>query len=156
MIKTNTYIICNSALVPRLKSIEHFKINLGQALVDKTMNFNPTDLTIQKHYLFHDEIINLVGFIGSLAVYTKTNLDMTHIYMYNEKESFDYTLDTNMSLYDNINFSLGLFFDKIGIKSNVVTKSEEPVLHDVEYVKPDKKMSDMTKAERIAYARNLK
>jgi hypothetical protein len=155
MIKTNTYIVCNSSLVMKLKSIPHFNMNLGQSLIDKKMNFNPADITIQKHYLFHDEIINLVGFIGSLTVYTKSDSLMDRIYLYNEKETFDYTLDANMSLYDNINLALGLFFDKLGIKSNVVTKPEEPIAEPV-YVKPNKKMSEMTEAERILYARNLK
>lgn len=155
MIKTNTYIVCNSSLVSKLKSIPHFEMNLGQALIDKKMNFNPTDLCIQKHYLFHEDIINLVGFIGSLAVYTKSNSNMDNIGLYNEKESLEYALDQNMSLYDNINLALGLFFDKLGIKSNVVTTVEEPV-KEPEYVKPDKKMSEMTEAERIQYARNLK
>lgn len=155
MIKSNTYIVCNSSTVARLKQIQHFKVNLGQALIDRSMNFNPTDMSIQKHYIFHNDIINLVGFIGALAVYTKTNSEVDHIYLYNEKESFDYTLDGNMSLYDNINTSLGLFFEKIGIKNTVSTVNPEPI-KEPEYVKPAKKMSEMTEAERIAYARNLK
>jgi len=155
MIKTNTYIVCNSILVPKLKLIEHFKLNLGQSLIDKSMKFLPGDITVQKHYLFHNEIINLVGFIGSLAIYTRADSDMTHLYMYNEKESFDYTLDSYMSLYDNINLGLGLFFDKLGIKSNVQTNAE-PEVKISEYIKPNKKLSEMTEAERIAYVRNLK
>lgn len=155
MIKTNTYIVCNSILVPKLKHIQHFKINLGQALIDKSMKFQPADITVQKHYLFHNEIINLVGFIGSLAIYTRTDCDLQHLYMYNEKESLDYAIDGNMSLYDNINTGLGLFFDKLGIKSNVVTKAE-PEAVIPEYVRPNKKLSEMNQEERIAYARNLK
>lgn len=155
MIKTNTYIVCNSSLVQKLKTVEHFKINLGMQLHDKLMKFNPEDINIQKHFLFFDDIINMVGYIGSLAIYTKTQSNVNHICLYNEKESFDYTLDDNMSLYDNINLSLGLFFDKLGIKSNVVTKNEEHLVEQ-EYVRPNKKLSEMNHAERIQYVRNNK
>lgn len=154
-IKTNTYIVCNSSLVQRLKQIQYFKINLGQQLHDKQMKFNPVDLNIQKHFIFFDVIINMVGYIGSLSVYTKTQTDINIISLYNEKESFDYTIDDNMSLYDNINLALGLFFDKLGIKSNVVTKDEQQ-LQPVEYVRPNKKLSEMNETERIAFARNRK
>jgi len=154
-IKTNTYIVCNSGIVQKLRNIKDFKINLGQQLHDKQLKFNPVDLNIQKHYLFFNDIINMVGYIGSLAVYTKPTSLFDHIYLYNEKESFDYTIDNNMSLYDNINLALGLFFDKLGIKSNVVTK-DEVFVDETVYVKPNKKLSEMNLAERIAYVRNNK
>lgn len=155
MIKSNTYIVCNSALVSKLQTIKHFKLNLGQALIDRQMNFNPADTIIQKHYLFHNKVIQLCGYIGSLAIYTSPSATFDILALYNDKDYLDYAIDSNMSFYDNINLGLDIFFTKMGIKSNVVTKTEE-MPTPPEYVKPNKSFKDMTEYERIQYARNLK
>ena len=155
MIKTNTYIVINSTLVQKLKHIEAFKMNLGLSLIDKKNSFMPADINIQKHVIFHNSIINLVGYIGALPVYTATNSDTSAIMLYNEKESLKYAIDDTMSMYDNINVALDLFFTKIGIKKNVVTTPDKK-LEPAEYVQPTKKLSDMTELERIDFARNRK
>lgn len=162
MLKTNTYIVCNSSLVPKFKQIEHFKLNLGQSLIDKSnTTFSTKDITIQKHFMFHNNIIYLCGFIGSLSIYNNATCDISNISLHNEKEIFDYTLDNNMSLYDNINLALDLFFDKLGMINHVVTKKDEPMAiieqeTKEEYIKPNKKLFEMTDSEKMSFLRNRK
>lgn len=154
MIIADTYIVVNSMLLSKLRHIEHFTLDLGSALTT-TQKFNPKDVNIQKHYMMHHDIINMCGSIGTLFIYTKPTMDINKLYLYNEEESFDYTINDNLSLYDNINLALSLFFEKLGIESNVNTKKQEEIKIP-EYVKPDKPLNQMTMEERIAFLRNRK
>ena len=157
MIKAETYIVCNSSLVPKFKTITAFKLNLGQKLITDQQQFLPNDVKIQKHYIFYKKIINLIGYIGTLSIYTDNYTKTNEIVLYNDTNEFVYTLDDNMSLYDNINLALQLFFKQHGLIKDVETKVEDkkdPAPQ--EYVKPDKPLSEMTEYERIQFARNRK
>lgn len=157
MIKAETYIVCNSSLVPKFKTISAFKMNLGQKLITDQQQFLPNDVKIQKHFIFYRKIINLIGYIGTLSIYTDNYTNKDEIVLYNDNNELVYKLDDNMSLYDNINLGLQLFFKQHGLVKDVETKVEDkkdPAPH--EYVKPDKPLSEMTEAERIQYARNIK
>ena len=151
-LKQNTYIICHGNLISKLKQISHFKLNLGKALVDSSLKFNPSDVNIQKHYLFFNKIINMCGYIGSLPIYNYSAININNIHLYNDKEEFIYELDNNLSLYDNINLSLDLFFNKLGLKNNIQTTNEE--LPEIKYIKPNKPMSELSLEERIMMLRN--
>jgi hypothetical protein len=156
MQKIDTYMICNSALITKLKTVKGFSLNLGQALINNS-KFMPKDVKIQKHYLYYNEIINLIGYIGTLSIYTQTQCKHNTLILYNEKEVFQYTLDNYLSVYDNINTSIDLFFTKIGLKKDISTIVEEEIqIVKPEYVKPDKLMSEMNEEERIMFARNFK
>lgn len=155
--KIDTYLVCNSSLVPKLKNIQHFKLNLGQSLINNNNKFLPNDVKIQKHYLYFQQIINLVGYIGTLSVYTNSLCKNNTLILYNNQEQFLYELDPNLSTYDNINTAIDLFFTKIGFKQDINTeKPKEIEIKEEEYVKPNKSLFEMSEAERIAYARNLK
>lgn len=156
ILKNNTYLVCNSGHVPRLRQISHFKLNLGQSLIDKQNKFIPQDLNIQKHYIFHNTIIQLCGYIGSLPIYTNPSHDLRCLEVCNEKESLMYTIEDNMSMYDNVNSALGLFFDRVGITTPVTKVEDAEPVAVVEYVRPNKKLSEMTMDERIAFLRNRK
>lgn len=156
MILNETYIVCNSLLIPKIKQIEFFKLDLGQALSNSSNQFNPADIKIQKHFMYHSEIINLEGHIGTLSIYTNRLADLNTFKIYNNDNMLEYTMDEYLSIYDNINTALKLFFDKYNIKKDVSTKVEQIENKTEEYVKPAKKFTEMTEAERIAYARNLK
>jgi hypothetical protein len=150
-IKTNTYITCSSNLVNKLRQIPNFELNLGQSL--KTFDrFAPQDVNIQKHYIFFNQIIQMCGYIGSLAVYNTNNIGMDELGVYNENESLMYKLDGNLGIYDNINTALGIFFEKIGIAAPVISEPEK--VEELVYIRPDKKLSEMTKEERILFSRN--
>lgn len=148
----STYIVVHSNLVNRLKNITHFKLDLGTSIVNAQNMFQPNDVFIQKHYMFHGDIIHCLGHIGSLPVYSQLKTPHNTIRFCNEMETLDYHLNDLMSLYDNINTGLDLFFTKIGLKNNLSTVKETestPV-----YVAPDKPLSEYTEAERIALIRS--
>ena len=151
---TNTYIVVSSNITNKLKNIEHFKFDLGSRLIDFNRgSFLPADVIIQKHYMFHNEIINLIGYIGSLPIYTHPQILFNNIKLVNEKNALVYNLDDNLSLYDNINLGLDIFFNKFEYinKPSTIKKEEKKDI----YIKPNKNMSGMTESERILYARNL-
>lgn len=154
MIFNDTYIVCNSELIPKFKTIKQFTLDLGKSLINSAFQFNPADVKIQKHYMAYSEIINLGGYIGSLCIYTNRSLNINTFNIYNEDKMFEYVIDTNISLYDNINLAIDTFFKKYEIKKDVVTTNTEISNAEKEYIKPDKKLTDMTEAERIQYARN--
>lgn len=151
-LKQNTYIICNGSLIQKLKKIQHFKLNLGKSLTDTSFKFNPNDINIQKHYLFFNKLINMIGYIGALPIYSYSGILIDDIYLYNDKEEFIYHLDDKLSLYDNINLSLDLFFTKIGLTNDIKTTIDE--LPEIKYIKPDKSISELSLQERILYLRN--
>src|SRR5690348_13832715 len=113
--KSDTYIVCNSNLINKLKNIVHFKLDLGQSLIDKQNKFLPQDLFIQKHFIFHNQIIHLCGYLGSLPIYTYNQAKINMLYMYNQSDSLDYVMDDILSIYDNINEALNIFFTKLNI-----------------------------------------
>jgi hypothetical protein len=151
-----TYIVCHSTQVNKLKQIKHFKMDLGMAIVNKQNMFQPQDMFIQKHYLFYGDIIHSLGSIGALPVYSQNQLPSDCIMFCNEAESFKYKLMENLSIYDNINTGLDLFFKKIGINNNVSTEKtpENTESKPAAYVAPNKPMSEYTEAERIAFMRS--
>jgi len=89
---SETYIVINSLLVSKLKQIKHFELNLGTSLLNGAKQFLPSDVKIQKHYIYFNENILLVGYIGSLAFYTNNRLNTTFIELYNEKDVLIYAL----------------------------------------------------------------
>jgi hypothetical protein len=154
MIKKDTYLVINKQLTPKLKNIKQFKLNLGTKLIGNNDRFMPNDVNIQKHYMFFQNVILLIGTIGTLKVYTKYELKFNEIQICNEDKSFNYTLDENLSVYDNINESLDIFFNKYNLEKNITTTVEKETLK--QYTAPDKPFKEMTVQERILYARNNK
>lgn len=148
----STYMVTHSSLMTRLKNINHFRMDLG-SIVNKQNMFQPSDMFIQKHYTFYGTIIHSLGFIGSLPVYSLNSLSMNTIMFCNETESFMYKCNDNLSVYDNINTGLDLFFTKLGIKNKISTVKEETTDSKIPYVIPNKPMNEFTEAERIAYIR---
>ena len=158
MRKKSTYIVINSTLIPQLKKISAFKLNLGMSLISRNMHqFMPEDVNIQKHYLFFGTIINMCGYIGSLPVYTNTTQKIDNIMLYNEKDSLTHLIDNNIDMYSNLNNGLNIFFEQIGlnVKSTTITKKEETITIP-EYVKPNKPLNEMNMEERMAYLRSQK
>ncbi len=149
----STYIVTHSSLMNRLKQINHFKMDLGSSIVNKNNMFQPSDMFIQKHYTFYGDIIHCLGFIGSLPVYSQNKLQLNTILFCNELESFNYKLNDMLSLYDNINTGLDLFFQKIGLKSDVSTVKEAES-KPAPYVAPNKPLAQYTEDERIALIRS--
>lgn len=149
----STYIVTHSSLVNRLKQISHFKMDLGTSIVNKNNLFQPSDMFIQKHYTFYGDIIHCLGFIGSLPVYSQNKLQMDRILFCNEMESFNYKLNEMLSLYDNINTGLDLFFQKLGFKNNVSTVKEAES-KPAPYIAPDKPLAQYSEDERIALIRS--
>jgi len=137
---SETYIVANTNLIQIFKNIKEFTIDLGTKLMNDNGQFHPTDLIIQSHYVYHKEIIQSLGNIGSLLVYNSNQITNNSIAIYNEDRRFEYALDENLSLYDNINMAFDLF-----IKIYDKPKKVQPV--------PSKPFKDMNEAERIAYAR---
>lgn len=150
---SETYIVINSLLVSKLKQIKHFELNLGTSLLNGAKQFLPSDVKIQKHYIYFNENILLVGYIGSLAFYTNNRLNTTFIELYNEKDVLIYAL-TGIDLYSDINLALDQFIKKYEtVKPNIVPEIKEEVKQE-EYIKPNKKLSELSLEERIAYVRN--
>ncbi len=156
MILRDTYIVCNSSIITLFKSIKHFKLDLGRALINNAQQFNPSDVIVQKHYMLHSEIINMAGHIGSLTIYTNRTCKNNEFIVYNMSNKLEYIMNENTDLYENINNSIDLFFDKFEIKKDINTDAEivAEISEIPEYVKPEKKLGEMTMEERIAFARN--
>lgn len=152
MIKRDTYLVINKQLTPKFKNIKQFKLNLGTKLIGNNDKFMPNDVNIQKHYMFFQHVILLIGNIGTLKVYTKFDLKFNEIQVCNEDKSFIYTLDDNLSIYDNVNTVLDIFFEKYNLENNISTEINQT--KEKQYEIPDKDFKDMTIQERILYARN--
>jgi len=139
--------------------IKQFELDLGKSLVTMdTKKFLPGDTIIQKHYMFHNEIIQKLGDIGTLKIYSNVKLNFNTIVIYNDNDSLVCDLNNNLSLYDNINLSLDLFFNKNNIKKDVSTTivKEEPAIVEESVIISNKPKNEMTMEERILYARSLK
>ena len=148
----NTYIICHSSLTNKLKNIKNFTLDLGMALTNRhDSKFNPSDVNIQKHNIFHNDIILKIGKIGSLLIYNSEKIKHNQIYVVNDKILEIYTINEYTSLYDNLNVFFEMFLNKHNIKIQEETK---PI--KIEETKPlvTKPLSEMTKEERILFARS--
>ena len=149
-----TYIVCDSLMNRIFKNFEGFTIDLGYALTERrtkesNAKFDPIDSQIQSHYINYKEIIQRYGKIGMLNVYNKAFLPPGELHVINNGMKMIYKYDEMRTPFDNVNEAIAKFREKFEVK---VTEAE-PVK---EYVAPDKKLKEMTEAERIAYARNLR
>lgn len=158
MIQFNdTYIICNSSLVQKLRAIPQFKLDLGKSLLNMENKYNPGDVKIQKHHIFHNDILVKCGNIGSLNIYNSSKYKNNEICVCSDKILDIFTIEDNMSIYTIINRILDNFFKKHNVVKDVSTKvEEEKEIKEEVYNKPDKPLNEMTEAERISYVRNLK
>lgn len=149
-----TYLVCNLSVLDQLKQIEGFKIHLGQQLLNQKQEFNPGDVNIQMHVAFFQDIIQMVGFLGSLQIYTSNKQNSNSISIINEKNKIDVQLNLHNSIYEAINDGLNSMALITGYKvktEEIKIKKEEEI-----YVRPDKKLEEMSISERIAFARNRK
>lgn len=147
-----TYMICHANLLGELKKVEGFKVNLGQSLLNQQMQFNPQDVNIQMYLAFFNGIIQLIGYLGSLPIYSSHSQSTTVISIINEKNKVDITLRQSYTLTQSINEGLNNMALITGHK--VKTEEKEIVIKEEKYVRPNKKLEEMTQAERIAFARN--
>lgn len=150
---SKTYMICHSHLLNTLKEIDGFTINLGQSLLNQNHQFNPADINIQTHLSFFNEQIQLIGFLGSLQIYTSFKQPIDAISIINERNKVDVGLEQNKTLYVSINEALKSMALITGYHVKTEDKMNKKEKIEV-YVRPDKNLEDMSIAERIAYARN--
>lgn len=161
MLLHETYIVCNSQNINHFKKIEHFKLDLGKQLLDvqkRGKTFQPGDVKVQTHLIFHDDLIMKCGSIGTLGIYTSNLIDKYTIRICNGQLYTDYKLDPNTSLYDNMNTMLDLFMET----NNMIPKEpldvskddEEKENQNIQENIPSKPLSEMNMEERIAYARS--
>lgn len=152
------YIVCNSSLSQKLKAIPQFKLNLGVSLIDSnTKSVNTQDVIIQKHHMNYTQIIQMVGYIGSLPIYSHPSHNTNILSVCSGKNRIDHELG-HTGIYNEINLALDLMFTKLGLnKPKEVIKEviPETVPEKKAYVLPNKKLNEMTISERIAYARNI-
>ncbi len=149
---SKTYLVCNSYLLAQLRQIEGFSINLGQSLLNQAHEYNPADINIQMHRNFFDEQIQLIGFLGSLQIYTSYRQPVSVVSVVNEKHKVDSNLEGNKTLYATINEALKSMALITGY--TVKTENKIKIEKDEVYVRPDKKLEEMSMAERIQFARN--
>lgn len=149
-----TYIVCNSSLIREISKIDGFIMNLGQALLNKQKNtLYPSDVCIQTHILFFNEIILLNGYLGSLHVYSNNSYNVNTIGLFNGQERIDLSLDSSSDIFNVINKGLKEMALKTGYTTSTDVVKPIEVIKE-EYIKPNKPFNEMTDAERIAYARN--
>ena len=80
---------------------------------------------------------------------------MNTVHLYNIDATYEYILKEDVTLYKNLNNAIAGFFKELNITPDVKTDvKKEIVVEPPVYVKPDKPLSEMTQAERIAYARS--
>jgi len=156
MLITDTYLVINKIDINNFRKIKQFKLDLGASLTNNENKFIPNDPIMQKHYMFFDQIITKTGSIGNLQIYSNFKTKQGYINIYNEKDMLEYKIDSNISLYDNINNCLDTFFTEHNLNDQIKpeTKKEEKEEKEESYIKPDKELKDMTMEERIEYARN--
>jgi hypothetical protein len=155
MKKIDTYLVVNGDLTSQLRQINGFKLDLGTKLLTDDKRLMPGDTNIQKHLLYFGEYIYLIGHIGTLSIYTYAECPLNTIKLYNVDSKHEYNLDPTLSFYSNLNKAISEFFNILNIKPDVQTKVDTPVETKKEkYVKPNKLLSEMTQAERIAFARS--
>jgi len=150
----DTYIVINGDLTGKLRQIKHFKLDLGNKLLLDNKQLMPVDVNIQKHLIYFEEFIYLTGYIGTLPIYTNTKLEINTIMVCNSDDHINYTINDEETMYDNINNALNILFNKIN-KTPDVTTVVEIKTTEKENIKVKKPLSEMTEAERIAFARGL-
>lgn len=151
MKKVTIYIVCNSQLALQLKKIEGFRLDLGTSLTDSNNRVNPQDLTIQYHHMHHQEIVQRLGWLGSLAIYSLPSCKIDTVYACFDMHKIEYKLDSTLSLYQNLNNAIDpvIKLSGIGVKTEVEnSKPEQKTI--------TKSLNKMSEAERLAWARGLK
>jgi hypothetical protein len=150
------YIVCNSSLSQKFKAIPQFKLNLGVSLIDSsTKSVNTQDVIIQKHHMYHSQIIQMIGFIGSLPIYSHPSHSSSILSICCDEKKIDYSIG-NEGIYNEINHGLNLMFTLLGKNKPEIVEVKEIKPEKKEYIMPDKKLNELSMAERIAYARNIK
>jgi hypothetical protein len=156
MLLQETYIVCNPQNISLFRKIPLFKLDLGKQLIDssgKDKIFQPGDVRVQTHLIFYNELIMKCGTIGILNIYNNNTVDRNTIMICNGQIRISYTIDNNMSMYDNMNLMLDLFMKANGMIPKETPK-EEVVVEEIKHVLPTKPLSEMSMEERIAYARS--
>lgn len=150
----NTYIIVHNLLINKLQKIDEFELELGLSLTSPEANLNsknrihkflPGDELIQSHYIHHNEVIQKLGHIGSLLIYSDVRLDSKTIKIVNGEKIKTYNIDYNESIYKQFNQHIGDFFVECGFipnnKESVQTETQtikNTVIDDnSEYVIPE-------------------
>lgn len=154
MLITDTYLIININQINSFKTLKHFNLDLGTSLINERKQFLPSDLIIQKHFIFYDKIINKCGNFGNLKIYSNFKVKINTIEIYNEKDNMVHELDDSNTLYDEINTALDDFFTKHNLNDEIKPEIENKEIEKEVYIQPNKPLSEMTMEERISYLRN--
>lgn len=108
----NTYIVSNTRLIDKLKTIPEFELDLGQSLtssehIRKSKNnehlFLPSDVNIQTHYTYRNEIINKIAHLGNLIIYTKNDLQFNEVLICNLEKAKSFFINPTLNIYDELN-----------------------------------------------------
>lgn len=114
----NTYFIVNNSMINHLKKIDEFELDLGQSLTapeqkmkDKirTHVFLPGDTIVQNHYSYYGEIINKLGHLGILTIYSDFRMNNNEVRVCNMDKSKVYNINLLNNIYDELNSILGAF-----------------------------------------------
>jgi len=151
---TKTYLVCNSLVFGQIRKIEGFSLNLGRSLLNMDKKLIPSDVVIQKHIMRYDEILQLNGYLGSLHVYNNPRYPQDQFSVFNEENRVDIKMG-NKTILEAINEGLNRMAEVCGIKVDIAPKKEE-VEEKLEYIRPSKKLEEMSLDERILFARNRK
>ena len=144
--------VCNSSVFNQIRKIEGFSLNLGRSLLNMDKKFIPSDVVIQKHIMFFDEILQLNGYLGSLHVYNNSRYSQDQFSVFNEKNRVDIRME-NKTILEAINEGLNKMAEICGIKADIAPPPAD-ASKEQKYVRPAKKLEEMTLDERIQFARN--
>jgi hypothetical protein len=120
-------IVTNNNMLRRVRTIDIFKLDLGQSMLNKkTSTLEIKDEFVNRYYLQKNKLVHKSGYIGSLIFYTDISLknDLLIIY-YNDKE---YSIE-----YQDDGTPFKTFL------SNILKKIEE---HEIQYANELAKMKE--------------
>lgn len=189
MVISNTYIVVNVSLIDKLKSINEFELDLGKSLTSydqirtsksKVHNFLPSDSIVQSHYTYFEQIIQKLGNLGSLLIYSNNDIMNNQIIICNDGVQNMYIINMSKNIYEELNRCMNLFFRNVNVtkdNANVTEQVKEYVNEDanedldINVIRPvitpkkdlallekynkikNKPLSELTEEERIIYAR---
>ena len=145
-------VISNVVLNDKFRKIKEYKIDLGLALKmeskgkgqDKSSKWVMKDNVVKKYYELVDRYIIKTGRIGTLSFYVDNKLDSNVIFVMNDNNLYQLSIDIN----GDIRIQLSDLLSKV-LDGKITTYE---LISDVEIKEPD--LKNMSTEELMKYLRN--
>lgn len=146
------YITTSNTLIPFFQKMESFELELGLSLTSPENNrktkeqyhtFLPQDENIQAHYLYREEIINKIGNLGALKIYTCNSLNKDEIMICNLDQNKKFSINIENDLYKELNKCMGDFLVSFGYIKEDETEEETESTEEIKETNTETQKDDV-------------